>query len=87
MNQHHNTWGDLVAATTIVASFAGLLPYIAALLGICWYCLQFWESQTRRNWSARRRLVRLEKLEREHAKRAGELERLREALSKENLGG
>lgn len=29
-----------------IATFTGWLPPILALLGIIWYCVQLWESQT-----------------------------------------
>lgn len=74
------TWGDLAAAGTIAATLVGWLPYIAAGLGVVWYCVQFWESPLRQRWSARRRLARLERLEREHNERAAELVRLRKEL-------
>lgn len=74
------TWGDLAAAGTVLATLAGWLPYIAAGLGVVWYCVQFWESPLCKRWLARRRLARLERLEREHTTRARELERLRREL-------
>lgn len=75
-----NLWGDLAAASTIVGTLVGWLPYLAAGLGVVWYCVQFWESPLCKRWLARRRLARLERLEREHTTRAGELERLRKEL-------
>lgn len=37
---------DAGAGATILASFAGLLPPLAALAGIIWYGLQIYESKT-----------------------------------------
>lgn len=39
---------DIGAAGVFVASLAGVLPPIAALLAIVWYCIQIWESKTTR---------------------------------------
>lgn len=37
---------DISMAGVIVASFFQILPAIAAVLGIAWYCIQMYESRT-----------------------------------------
>jgi len=81
-NQHPGAplVGDLIAAGSVLGALFGWLPYIAALLGIIWYIVQFLESPLWKRWSGRRKLARLEKLEREHDARALQIARLRGEL-------
>ncbi len=75
--RHTTAWIDLAAAGAVLAALIGWLPYVAALLGILWYLVQFWESPLRKRWSERRLRARLARLEREQGERAEEMERLR----------
>ncbi len=83
--RHWNFWGDLAAAGSVLAALMGYLPYIAAGLGIIWYCVQFWESPLRKRLDMQRKLTRLERLERSHRERAREIARLKERLEKEQV--
>ena len=52
MNNTHpiSKIGDTISAGAIVATFFGYLPYIAAIAGFIWYCIQIWESRTIQHW-------------------------------------
>ncbi len=80
--RHGALWGDLAAAGAVVGALIGWLPYLAALLGILWYLVQFWESPLRARWTRRRLRARLARLEREQGKRAEEMERIRAELGR-----
>lgn len=41
------------SATLIAGTMAGVLPPIAAILAICWYLVQLWESKTVQGWVKR----------------------------------
>lgn len=55
---------DAVSAAAILGAFTGILPPLAALGALVWYCVQVWESDTVQTWVkghrhvARRRRVR-----------------------------
>lgn len=53
--------GNVVSAATILASFAGWLPPLAALAAIIWYAIAIWESETVRTWRQGREYVQLKK--------------------------
>ncbi len=80
--RHTTAWIDLAAAGAVLAALIGWLPYVAALLGILWYLVQFWESPLRKRWSERRLRARLARLEREQGERAEEMERLRAEIGR-----
>lgn len=46
---------DGVSIGTVVATLAGWLPSVAALLTIVWTALRIWESRTVQGWVARLR--------------------------------
>lgn len=48
---------DAISAGAILASFAKLLPPIAALAGAIWYMVQIWESDTVQHWVYSRRII------------------------------
>jgi len=60
---------DSGVAAIILGSVMGVLPAIAAVIGICYYAIQVWESNTVQTWvhkhRARRAVVKLARL---HAK-------------------
>jgi len=60
---------DALSASAIVATFAGLLPPLAGLAGLIWYCVQIWESKTVqkhvRVWRLKQRAARLARLQAE----------------------
>ena len=45
---------DLSAIGAILGSLAGYLPPMAALIGILWYAIQIWESDTVQHLRSRR---------------------------------
>lgn len=49
----------------ILASFVGLLPSVAALVAIIWYCILIFESETMKGWRTKRALKKLAKIEAE----------------------
>ena len=51
-----------VTIATIIASLAGFLPPIAALVGIAYYCILIWESNTLKTWRQHRREHKLARL-------------------------
>lgn len=55
-------WHTL-AGGAIITTLAGLLPPLAALLGVIWYVIKIRESQTVRAWLAKRRNRRIVKLQ------------------------
>lgn len=46
MDDHIKTTLDVASVGTVIATLAGILPAIAALLTIVWTCLRIWESPT-----------------------------------------
>lgn len=50
----HAIMADLGAIGAILGSLAGYLPPMAALIGILWYALQIWESDTVQHLRSRR---------------------------------
>lgn len=57
--QGHDWLGDAASASAIVGSFLNLLPKLAAVVALLWYCILIWESRTSLSWRARwRRLYR-----------------------------
>lgn len=71
MSRAFNLSVDLMSASAIVATFAGLLPPLAGLAGLIWYLVQIWESKTVqkrvRLWKAKARAKRLASLQVETA--------------------
>lgn len=56
MNDDHlKTAIDGISAGTAVATLAGWLPSVAALLTIVWSAIRIWESRTVQGWVARLR--------------------------------
>jgi len=47
--------GDVVSISTVVATIAGLLPHVAALLTVVWSVIRIYETKTVQDWLARRR--------------------------------
>lgn len=48
-----NTVGEWIAGLSVLGAIAAVLPPLAALLGVLWYCIQIWESKTGRYWRSR----------------------------------
>ena len=46
---------DGVSVTTIYAAFIGALPEIATILGIIWWLIRIWETETVRGLTGRDR--------------------------------
>lgn len=57
---------DAAAAGAVLGWFVGALPYVAALAGLIWYCIQIWESHSVQGalarWTTRVRSRRIAKL-------------------------
>jgi hypothetical protein len=51
--------GHSLSGTAILGSLIGFFPPIAAVAAFVWYTIQIWESQTMRNYFARRRARRI----------------------------
>lgn len=45
---------DTGAGLLILGSFAGYIPTIAAMVGMIWYAVQIWESDTVRQFTGRK---------------------------------
>lgn len=52
-----------LSLATILATLAGFLPPIAALVGAIYYLILIWESKTMREWRQLRRLHLVERYE------------------------
>lgn len=52
---------QLVAVGSFVATAAGYIPYILALLPAVYYCILIWESKTVQEWVAKRRARKAER--------------------------
>jgi hypothetical protein len=53
------TWtADIVGLGAIVATIAGYLPILAAMIALFWYCIQIWESRTVQHWYQNRKMIR-----------------------------
>jgi hypothetical protein len=50
----HAIMADVGAIGAILGSLAGYLPPMAALIGILWYAIQIWESDTVQRLRSRR---------------------------------
>ena len=44
---------EAISLLTVIAVLGKLLPYMASLLCIIWYCVVLWESRTGRWWRQR----------------------------------
>ena len=54
-----NAWvGGILSPLTIVGTWIGYLPYVAATVAVIWYIIQIWESRTIQAWWTNRQLVR-----------------------------
>jgi len=53
MYQPHLSVLDAVPLGIIAASVAEVIPSIAAVFAIAWYCVLLWESDTVRGWTGR----------------------------------
>lgn len=65
MNDHHNlsNWlGNIFATGTIVATLAGWVPVVGALIAASWYLIQIYESATVQRWLAARRARKIARL-------------------------
>lgn len=64
MNDHPvSTWiMNVIGTGTIVATFIGYMPGVAAGAAALWYFIQVWESATVRRWRANRRIRKLARL-------------------------
>ena len=49
---------DTISLAAIIGALAGLLPPLAALFAILWYCIQIYESKTYQCWRVKRRRLR-----------------------------
>jgi CHASE2 domain-containing sensor protein len=45
--------GDIVSVSTVIATIAGWLPAVAALLTIVWTGIRIWETDTVKKWRKR----------------------------------
>ena len=45
--------GDVISISTVVATLAGWLPSIAALVTIVWTCIRIYETNTVQKWLGR----------------------------------
>lgn len=50
---HHLSITDLIPLGVIVAAWTDVVPSIAALFAIGWYCILMWESETVRKMTGR----------------------------------
>src|ERR1035437_4407684 len=58
-----NHWlSNIVAAGAIIASYAGIVPGVAAFVALICYTIQIWESNTVTDWRKRRLRHRLERI-------------------------
>lgn len=65
MEGSHNisAWiGNAFSAGAIVGTLVGWLPAAAALVGLIWYLIQIYESQTAQRWLASRRARKIARL-------------------------
>lgn len=57
MHQIYNHGGpspiDLIPLGVIAAAWVDVVPSVAALFAIGWYCILMWESDTVRGWTGR----------------------------------
>jgi len=53
MHQPHMSILDAVPLGIIAASAADIIPSIAAVFAIAWYCILLWESDTVRGFTGR----------------------------------
>lgn len=51
--QHHTNLFDLVPLGVIAASMTDVVPSVAAVFAILWYCVLLWESETVRKMTGR----------------------------------
>jgi len=51
--------GHVISIVAVIGSLAGLLPAIAGLAGLIWYCVQLYESKTVQHWLRTRRSRRI----------------------------
>ena len=54
----HNEWSkliDLAAWGTLLGTFAGFMPAIAALFTIIWTAIRIYETETVQGWLGRRK--------------------------------
>lgn len=72
--------GHTLSVGTILTSFMGFIPAIAALAGFIWYAIQIYESDTVQKWLERKRALwkahRLSKLRAEQKVVMAEIEAL-----------
>lgn len=57
--------GHVLSGAAVVGAFVGLLPPIAALVGVVYYSIQIYESQTVQQWKATRRSRKIARLRKE----------------------
>lgn len=48
--EHVKQLGDVISIGTVVGTFAGYLPAVAALLTIIWTAIRIYESHTVQRW-------------------------------------
>ena len=53
MNEHAKTIVDVTSIGALIATFAGWLPNISALLTAIWVAIRIWETDTVRKWTGR----------------------------------
>lgn len=72
--------GHILSVLTIIGTFLGFVPIVAALAALIWYSIQIFESDTCQKfldkWRMRRKLRRLSKLTAEHKMLGAEIEAL-----------
>lgn len=58
-----NTWvGNAFSVGAIVSTIFGWVPAIAAIVALCWYLIQIYESATVQRWISDRRIRRLARM-------------------------
>ena len=77
--------GSLASLGAIIASYAGWVPSVAALLALIWYIIQIKESDTVRAWQKRRMRYRLEYLHQEAARLEMKLVDVSDATTMDHL--
>ena len=56
MQEHQIThWLDAISIGTVVATLAGWLPVMAALVSMIWTCIRIVETRTVQNWMKKTR--------------------------------
>lgn len=54
--------GNVFSAGAIISTVLGWAPAIAAIVALCWYLIQIFESDTVRRWVSDRRIRKIARL-------------------------